>query len=106
MRMLRDPASIAFSASSQIALSGWVCEWAMIVIAFHWSPILSVPVVVFAVAIIPTIVEDEHTPVNAPRVAPGDGHLVDESSETVGPLVEVQCRKRQGVDLPYARRLT
>jgi len=58
------------------------------------------------VAIIPTIVEDEHTPVNAPRVAPGDGHLVDESSETVGPLVEVQCRKRQGVDLPYARRLT
>jgi len=58
------------------------------------------------VAVIPTIVEDEHTPVNAPHVASGDGHLVDESSETVGPLVEVQWRKRQGVHLPYARRLT
>jgi hypothetical protein len=29
--------------------------------------------VVFAVAVIPTIVEDEHTPVNAPRAVSADG---------------------------------
>ena len=44
------PASIAFSVSSQIALSGWVCECAMMLIAFHWSPIWSVPVVVCGLA--------------------------------------------------------
>jgi hypothetical protein len=44
--MFRACASIEFSTNSATALSGFDCDSAMVVMAFQWSPMQSLPAAV------------------------------------------------------------